>query len=123
MSKISKRSFLSLGSGVLASSLSTGTWAQLQFSAQPPDLSVAGLVHDRKSAKRIAQEYLRLTPELNLADLRQSLQSRLSLDRSAQTQIAEMIRQDYRDHHTVTLNGWVLSKTEVELCVLMAVSV
>jgi hypothetical protein len=85
---------------------------------------------NRKSARAIGRAYLRLRPDEALAaNLPAMILSRLKLDaRGAQAlddwelraRLESAIRTDFARYDTDMLGGWVLARTELKLCALVA---
>jgi hypothetical protein len=77
------------------------------------------------SARSIAEAYLRqIGSETSSAAIEASAAATLrtisaSADENAAiAALTDAVRRDFRDQRTVELGGWVLSRTEVELCAL-----
>ena len=91
------------------------------------------LLSQRESVERIGGEYLRTHPQMATSRaLMLSIQSKLHLreEMGAKTldagqvagRLRETIREDFSASRTVSIGGWLLSETEVQLCGLYAVS-
>jgi hypothetical protein len=77
------------------------------------------------SARSIAEAYLRqIGSETSPAAIEASAAATLRTisatadENAAIAALTEAVQRDFRDQRTVELGGWVLSRTEVELCVL-----
>jgi len=89
---------------------------------------IAGLFPDPENAKVIGARYLAQYPErsdrnriiadLGLPSLKSATQSRDSL----KSWINESQRRDFAVGNTVIVNNWILSRTEVNLCALIALT-
>lgn len=90
---------------------------------------LAALV-DPESARVVGHAYLRAhSDRLAPGELLRSLRSRLppdplrgSRDRSLfafEHEVGRAVREDFANGNTVQVNGWVLARTEVEICALI----
>ena len=96
-------------------------------------LRLLHLVKHRESASRIGTAYLQANPEMTTSGaLTRSIGNKLhqrrwtsagSLDESEMAgRLRETIREDFSKARTVSIGGWLLSETEVQLCGLYTVS-
>jgi hypothetical protein len=81
------------------------------------------VISDRRSARALALLYAERFPAQSIVALENDLATRL--DSKAQTLQADagmlastFITSDFETSHTVHLDGWILSRTEVALCLL-----
>lgn len=77
-------------------------------------------------AIELGQVYLKLTPaDAVLSRVQEEMNTLLEADKhsdiqSFRTHVQALIRDDFSKGRTVILNGWVLAKTEAQLCGLIA---
>jgi hypothetical protein len=87
---------------------------------------LAGLLADRRSAEAVGLAYLRTIDHADLSreDLMQGLPAEFSAMAPAERQqaIGARIRRDFAEGVVVTVDGWMLSRTEARLCALAALS-
>jgi len=83
---------------------------------------LTGLLADAASARQVGQAYLQQAPgEADRERLTAELIARFNDDPSREA-LTACCRADLADGRTVTVNGWVLSQTEVRLCALAALA-
>lgn len=87
---------------------------------------VAGLFGSPASAARIGAEYLRQYPDCAewprlMADAGIDIESALLNRRERAAAFAEARGRDFLAGHTVVLDGWVLARSEVACCGILAV--
>lgn len=91
------------------------------------------LLSRRESVETIGTEYLRAHPEMAtsralLLSMESKLRMRAGTDARTvdagqlAARLRETIREDFSASRTVSIGGWLLSETEVQLCGLYAVS-
>jgi hypothetical protein len=89
----------------------------------------ARLVKDPDAARRIGRAYLRgFGQSGDLTHLAQRIRRRLGLEHPAlaadparlRARIEAAVRDDFAHYNTDTVGGWVLARTELELCALVA---
>ena len=89
---------------------------------------LAGLLADRDSAAAVGRAYLDLVPgeadsRVLVRRLSASLgQGRTLGDDELRRLLAQQIDRDFADERVATVQGWVLSVTELRLCALCALS-
>ena len=89
----------------------------------PQRAALEGFFSDRESARAVGRVYLEATPaEASLATLLERLDCEaLSRDPGdARAELRARHRRDFREGRTVTLDGWLLSRTEARLCAVAA---
>ena len=126
---IRRRHVLLGACGLAASALLgrlVGFWP---LTADPLAERLTRLLAHAESARLIGQEYLKVTPAeaapaLLATLIATSLPSRVqgATDGQLRELLWEGIRQDFAREHVVTLDGWVLSRTEARLYGLMSLS-
>ncbi|EWY39914.1 hypothetical protein N825_04850 [Skermanella stibiiresistens SB22] len=95
--------------------------------AVPPQADqLLGLLRSRAAARRIGRAYLETAShEADAAQLVSLIlgDDAVGVDRvgDLRHRVAELQRADFTAGRTVTLDGWVLSRTEARLCALAAV--
>ncbi|MGH8930432.1 MAG: hypothetical protein ACRDZO_07310 [Egibacteraceae bacterium] len=132
-----RRRHVLLGAGGLATSALLGRlvgfWPLAKRGDDPLAERLTRLLTHADSARLIGQEYLKVTPAeaapaLLATLIAASLPSRLlrNLPRTTDAQLRELlwdgIRKDFAQEHVVTLDGWVLSRTEARLYGLTSLS-
>jgi len=96
-------------------------------------LRLLHLVKHRESVRRVGTAYLQANPEMATSGaLTRSIRNKLrqrgwteaySMDESrVARRLRETIREDFSKARTVSIGGWLLSETEVQLCGLFTVS-
>jgi hypothetical protein len=96
------------------------------------DNGLRNIFHNKKSAKIIGRRYLAMVPEeANLKRLRaliyrtsgyENFLLYYNKDNKLRDFLAAKQQDDFRNDHTVILDGWLLSETEARLCALVALS-
>jgi hypothetical protein len=86
--------------------------------------SFAMLFSDPQGAREIGRRYLALFPEA--ADLQDFKNSLLPEDEGnspdrIRARLAELRRSDFAAGRTIVLDGWILARSEVQACALLAV--
>ena len=122
MSPVARRQLLALLAAAPAASFGLG---------RPADAATwTRLFHDLESARLIGRTVLESHPDLGPGEtIRGRLRQRhavfreLLADRPSASilapAIAEAIAADFAAHHPLTVAGWVLSRSEAELCALV----
>jgi len=132
--RTSRRRFLlgALGVGLPLLLAPLRPWRMLVEVVGPasPGARLAGLLQHRESARIIGLEYLRsAAEEATVPTLVGSIASALpggrgALDTAGEDELRELvtvlIRRDFEEERTVTLQGWIVSRTEAQLCALAA---
>lgn len=98
----------------------------------PLTLKLASYHFNRASAKRIGETYLRSIPSEADIPLLVSLICPADRERIIEFETADLIgcrkllkrrlRQDFENGQMVDVQGWILSKTEIRLCALAALT-
>jgi hypothetical protein len=87
---------------------------------------LAALFTDRRSARAIGAAYLRTVDgaEASSEHLTRALLGDIGTTgaRELRSKIGSRIRRDFAEHEVVTVDGWMLSRTEARLCALVALS-
>ena len=120
---------------LLRSPLRLGSIADLRTrNTLPKEIaSLLRLLSHRESVERVGKSYLQAHPGMATSRaLLRSIEGKVlqrgwmeadSLDeRVVAGRLREAIREDFSKSRTVTIGGWLLSETEVQLCGLYAVS-
>ncbi len=125
MSPVARRQLLALLALAPAASFGVG---------QPADAAAwTRLFHDLESARLIGRAVLESHPDLGSAEaIRERLRQRHAVLRELLDDtpdrppapvlapaLAEAIAADFAAHRTLTVTGWVLSRSEAELCALV----
>lgn len=132
MTKLSRRDMLRhLTYGGLMMSLPTSALARPAGDIPAPLISRLGrFFSNRESARLIGQRYLELTPseanpERLMALICHSDENYTRLELADNEQLRAMLqdqqRADFALGRTITIDGWVLSETEVRLCAVAAI--
>jgi hypothetical protein len=123
---VTRRGFLALLAGPLLAGAAACTGSSALRAA------LAGFFADRRSARAVGAEYLRLFPDEDddtrlVRRLAGGRRRELEWERLAAADpdaLFERVRERHRDDfaagRTVGLRGWVLSETELRLCALAA---
>ncbi len=128
----SRRLFLVIALGAVVAALVKPfrDWAKPadQQLSRPFELKLVDLLKHRESAKRIGSAYIRITSgEANANKLASQILSDLAyhqqeLDKVSPADLRERIRwrtrQDFEDGRVIKLHGWIVSVTEIRICVL-----
>lgn len=117
-----------LGWGTLAY-LSTGL-PRLSAAHVPVRSALANIFHEKSSAAAMGKEYLaRVGGKADAEIMMESVARALSLspDRaisieSARALLKRRIREDFRSGNTVSLQGWVVSLTEAQVCTIVTLN-
>jgi hypothetical protein len=113
-----------------------GSWSPSGAPGEPDSARLARLLTQTDSARMIGQEYLRSAPgERDLAVLASLIVARLADDPHVDPRVVSIAtdahlrgllltstRRDFAEGLTVTLDGWVLSRTEARLYGLTALT-
>lgn len=82
---------------------------------------------DRGSARRVGKAYLATGPqERDVGEIHKALARRLGADAASlddqalAARVDHAVSDDFARYQTVELHGWVMSKTELQLCALVA---
>ncbi|GEM_PF-3305195 len=102
----------------------------LRKSASSAEKAILSLLHRPGSSRSVGWKVLRGEPKLlEQGRLVNLLLAKLELDPTVliglqpqmlRQRIAERVRRDFADEHTIGVDGWVLSATEAWLCALVA---
>lgn len=117
----SRRRVLVAGVSILAAAASPAAISALAGLVSGPSRAdeLRALVRDRRTAARLGRRYLALSPgERDARRLERLLLDHASRS-SARDQVARGLTRDFARGETVTLDGWVFSRTEARLFALV----
>jgi hypothetical protein len=127
-----RRLLLGAGAALPAVLLPLRPWRALVELAPPPAAAVrlAGVLGHGDSARAVGREYLRVAPapahELTAAVAARLPGGRRTLahagDDELRTALARCVREDFQADAVVALRGWIVSRTEAQLCALTALA-
>ncbi len=118
MSKLTKRTFMTLSSAGFAVSVSPSAIGHAIH--DDSILQIGEFFRTPESAQKIARHYLSVNADVTYLDVARSVERKLCNGDPTLQDISRAIREDFRQRNIVHLDGWVLSELEVELCVLAA---
>jgi hypothetical protein len=81
-----------------------------------------GAICDSQTIRRIGTDYRASTPaEAKASQLTEQLEANLDQNKDQTEQLEAKIKADFAAGRTITLEGWVLSRTEARQCALYSI--
>lgn len=128
---ITRRKLLQWGAALCCLALAPRSWSRVAVKdsiEQEIARRIAGLFAHPGSAREIGREYLRLAPSDNdiavlvrkvIPDTGKIKSLSTTGKESLRQYIANASREDFQQGRMVSVNGWMLSQTELRLCAIV----